>query len=53
MSYCSGNMSGLVVMGEILLWLSLDLSGWIGEVGGSDLEYSRSVGLKNFLIGPQ
>ncbi len=48
MSHCSGNMSGLVVMGEIYLWLSLDLSTWIEEVGGMGLGLFSGGGLKNF-----
>jgi len=33
-SHCSEILSGLVGWGELLLWLSLDLSGWVGKLGG-------------------
>ncbi len=47
MSHCSGNMSGLVVMVEFYLWLSLDLSFGIEE-GGDGLGLFPGDGLKFF-----
>jgi hypothetical protein len=51
-SHCSGYLSWLDGRGELLLWLSLDLSSWVGKLGGGSSGYSWVMVQKFFNRSP-
>jgi len=51
-SHCSGSLSWLDGWGELLLWLSLDLSSWVGKLGGGSSGYSGVMVRKFFNRSP-